>query len=367
MSTFELTNLRNSSVWGSFRISERIEMDPVYQRESDIWNLDKKQLLIDTIINQFDIPKIYLHKYTIPVEKDGSIYEYAVIDGKQRLNAIWGFIKGDFSLATDFVYLREGANSEIRFENLTYLELSSMYPHIKTDFDSYLLDIVCIETDDVELIEELFSRLNESVPLSAPEKRNALPGRLPQAVRELAAHPFFGEKLPFGNKRYRHYDLLAKMLLIEHEDDVCDLKKVYLDAFFESNRNIGEYEVAALKGSIVETLNRMYHIFEDKDKLLRQVGMIMLYFYVIRTAYKHDKKWAFERQLFSDFDEYRIENKQVAEADISSSDYDLLEFDRYTQSPNDAYAMRIRLEIFDKIMLRGDLGYYSPKDTIASS
>jgi hypothetical protein len=78
MTGFQLSDLRNSSVWGLYRLKDRVEMNPVYQREGDIWDLDKRQLLIDTIINQFDVPKIYLHKFPQPFERDGKSYEYAV-------------------------------------------------------------------------------------------------------------------------------------------------------------------------------------------------------------------------------------------------------------------------------------------------
>lgn len=133
MSTFQLSSLRNASVWGLYRLKDRIEMNPVYQREGDIWNSDKRQLLIDTIVNQFDVPKIYLHKFSQPVEQDGNTYEFAVIDGKQRLTTIWAFIDGKFPLASDFSYLRsEANNASIDASGLTYADLARKYPYIKT-------------------------------------------------------------------------------------------------------------------------------------------------------------------------------------------------------------------------------------------
>jgi len=38
----------------------------------------------------------------------------------------------------------------------------------------------------------------------------------------------------------------------------------------------------------------------------------------------------------------------LAETDISRANYRLLEFDRFTQSPNDGYAMEIRLRVIDE-------------------
>jgi len=71
---------------------------------------------------------------------------------------------------------------------LTYAELARNFLELKTQFDGYVLPIMSILTDDTEFIEDMFSRLNEAVPLNAPEKRNALGGPIPRAVRDLAKH-----------------------------------------------------------------------------------------------------------------------------------------------------------------------------------
>jgi hypothetical protein len=335
-------------------------MSPLYQREGDIWNLDKRQLLIDTIINEFDVPKIYLHKFVQPIERDGRICEFAVIDGKQRLEAMWSFIDGKFALAADFSYLKDDeADPKVEAAGLTYADLARKYPNVKTDFDSYGLDVVCIETADVEIIEDLFSRLNEAVPLSAPEKRNALPGPLLPAVRRLARHEFFTVKLPFTNRRYRHYDLAAKMLLLVSRDEVTDTKKAYIDEFFRQGRTIGPAAVDGYIAEIEDILDAMNKIFTDNDNLLRQVGMTVLYFHLFRRARSTGQLNLLNREAFLKFDQDRFNNRAIAETDIARADYKLLEFDRFTQSPNDAYAMRIRLAVIDDWAFRGRLGFPS--------
>ena len=67
MSRFEINSLQRSSAWSLFRMRDRIKMDPVYQRQGDIWTLEKRRLLIDTMINGFDVPKLYLHKFQTPL------------------------------------------------------------------------------------------------------------------------------------------------------------------------------------------------------------------------------------------------------------------------------------------------------------
>jgi len=333
-------------------------MDPVYQREGDIWNLDKKQLLIDTIINGFDVPKIYMHKFTSQTPPPSPGLEYAVIDGKQRLNAIWEFILGEISLADDFEYVRQ---VELDLRGFTYADLSREFPDIKADFDAYHLTVVTIETDEIELIEDMFSRLNEAMPLNAAEKRNARGGPLPAATRVLCAEPFFIEKIPFTNRRYRHLDLGAKMLFLASRETVSDTKKAYIDKFFDTHRNSTTHDIATFVNKAHLVVDRMAQIFVNKDRLLRSVGMIILYFLLMERAIELGRESLITRTTLEEFERMRSANRERAALDIAEADYNLLEFDRYTQSPNDAIALRFRLAVIDQIMFRNELRFDLPE------
>ena len=63
----------------------RINVDAEYQR-AKVWSKAQRSLLIDSILRGFDIPKIFLRK-----QSEGSPRLFDVIDGKQRLTAIWEF------------------------------------------------------------------------------------------------------------------------------------------------------------------------------------------------------------------------------------------------------------------------------------
>ena len=138
-------------------------MSPDYQRMGGVWTPEKKQLLIDSILNDYDLPKIYFHAFSRDQRKETG-YAYAVIDGRQRLETIWQFIEGRFSLSDDFVYQEDEG---ISLANLGYSDIASNYPKIKIKFDSFVLPVVGVSTDDQDLIEDMFSRLNEAVPLNA--------------------------------------------------------------------------------------------------------------------------------------------------------------------------------------------------------
>ena len=61
-----------------------IDESPPYQRQGAIWSTEKRQLFVDSILNNFDVPKIYLHD----LRGHDPVVKFAVIDGKQRLDAI---------------------------------------------------------------------------------------------------------------------------------------------------------------------------------------------------------------------------------------------------------------------------------------
>ncbi len=342
MRPFRMTRISEpeNSAWRLFRIRGTIQTDPEYQRSSDIWTEEKKQLLIDTIINGFDVPKLYFHKFPVPISLAENTYEYAIIDGKQRLEAIWGFIDGKFALSLDFECL---SDPSLTAAGLTYADLSKNFPDLRNALDSYGLTVVCIETDDVEIIEDMFSRLNEAVPLSAAEKRNAKGGPVPPAIKMLTSTNFFKNKVPFENNRYRHYDLAAKFLFSAEKDKVVDTKKRTLDKYVvewaeKSNRTqtLPSYETAR------EILDDMSRVFTDKDGLLRQAGAVALYFHLFRIAKSDGWTSEISRSSLEEFEQQRLKNRSFAE-NGENGNIELIEYDRYAQSSNDPYAVKIRL------------------------
>jgi hypothetical protein len=297
------------------------------------------------VLNGYDIPKIYFHKFPKPKKIGKHSYSYAVIDGKQRLLSIWGFIDGAFPLNDSFEFQPD---PNLQAGGLTYAELGRKYPKLKLRFDSYPLSIIAIETDDLDIIEDMFSRLNEAVPLSAAEKRNAYPGPLPKIIRRLTKETFFVGRLPFPNKRYRHLDLAAKFLLIEDLNKATDTKKVYLDAFVRGWQDKKAADGKKLGDSVGTVLHAMASCFVAQDVLLRSVGMVTLYYHLFRVAAQGGWANKINRSVLKKFEDARAKNRIAAEADITTANYELLEFDRMGQSPNDAFATTARLQVLLK-------------------
>src|ERR1700730_3548349 len=65
----------------------RIDLDADYQREK-IWSRKMQLDLLDSIIKNIDIPKIYLAEV-----KGNENFDFECIDGKQRMATLLGFFK----------------------------------------------------------------------------------------------------------------------------------------------------------------------------------------------------------------------------------------------------------------------------------
>ena len=350
MPSKRISELRNSSILRVYAEKDIIKSDPEYQRMSEVWDLGKRQLLIDTILNDFDMPKLYFHELTEPKQpEDGRIVKYAVIDGRQRLEAIWGFIDGDFPLADDFEFVdRPSVNAG----GMTYTDLGKNYPQLKTLIDSYTLPVTTVLTDDLDLIEEMFLRLNEAAPLNAAEKRNAMGGPMATIIRSVADHQFFKTKVPFSNRRYQHREVAAKFLLLTSSGTVGDTKKAYLDDMVRAFKQ-GDWDAEAndVRQKVEEVLDWADSKFVLRDILLRTQAMTVVYFLVLKEALAEGRQQTISRHKLIQFEDLRAKNRKEAANDIARADYDLLAFDRvHIQGSNDKSSIEFRVRILSEFL-----------------
>lgn len=153
--------------------SGELSIQPKYQRRRTNWPLNAKTALMDTILNNFPVPPIYLRDY---VNDDGKRRK-EIIDGQQRISTIIEFYKGKFQLSKN-IFDEEFYNC--KFEDLPFDEQLMI-----EDFEVSFISIRGASDSD---IVSIFSRLNSfSLPLNPQEKLNALyAGELKSLIYELA-------------------------------------------------------------------------------------------------------------------------------------------------------------------------------------
>lgn len=362
---FRISQLVPNTVADVQRLSDAIDFAPTYQRQAEIWATSKRQLFLDSLINGYDIPKLYFHDLSWRAK--GPKKRYAIIDGKQRLDAIGQFVEDRLPLSDEFEDVEAESPHEARgAAGLKYSQLALKHPLLRARFDKAELPVVLVQTEDLEVIEEMFSRLNEAVPLNAPEKRNALGGPLPKQIRRLARDAFFHSRLAFPNARYRHLDLATKFLYIEYRNGLTDLKKRALDDFvrhFRSHQLVKKSQDLFDRSTGVT--QKMSAVFVGFDPLLGSVGMITIYYQLFREASENGWLDEIERGALVEFDEQRAQNRaRVKEAqelalegrklpaDLHISPV-LTQFERYVQSPNDATALMHRYRVLKQFVRQG--------------
>ena len=160
-----------------------IKLDPEYQRRHR-WSPETSSRLIESLILNIPIPVVFLSQ---DVDVDDEIEEntsrYTVIDGQQRLTAIYEFLTNRLQL--------EGLETLSELNGLTYKSLPSFLIRRLEE-----RTVKCLRIDstvDEQVKFDIFERLNTgSVRLESQELRNATArGPFNDAIKEWAQLPSF--------------------------------------------------------------------------------------------------------------------------------------------------------------------------------
>ncbi len=102
--------------------SERLDLEPDFQRKAGIWNTRRKSRLIESLLLKIPLPTMYAAEAQ---ERDD---RWIIVDGVQRISTIASFVdpglvKGtDFQVLSDLEYLKA-------YEGFTYDDLT---PRLQT-------------------------------------------------------------------------------------------------------------------------------------------------------------------------------------------------------------------------------------------
>lgn len=153
-----------------------LTLDNVIQR-GFIWDVSRKSLLIHTIMMNYPIPEFWLSKCN-------KVYD--VLDGKQRYDAISGFIENKYALRNiPLIEDEEGQHFDVR--NKKFSELPK---EIQDNILNYKLEMHYFEDLTPEQTNEIFFRLNNGKPLTATEITKVKAKSLDK-IMEITKHPVF--------------------------------------------------------------------------------------------------------------------------------------------------------------------------------
>jgi hypothetical protein len=280
-------------------IRKRINTNPDFQRPA-VWSTSQKQLLIDTILRDYDVPKFYWRKVGERPDK------YDVVDGQQRLRAVWEFMDGAYKLPRDF--------DPIDGESIAGSTYQDLPDELRVRFDIYAFDVVVLEQTDEDEVREMFLRLQNGTSLKAQEKRNAYPGKMRGFVKGLVQHPFF-TRVGFKNARYVHDLVAAQMVCLELAGGPTNVKDADLNRMYIENREFDEKGITAK--AVRRVLDVLAGVFPELTPELERYNVVALYCvvsellrqYVIDEARGHLHDWFIQFETRRRKEESKAEDK----------------------------------------------------------
>mgnify|MGYP002619735278 CR=1 FL=1 len=221
-----------------------IKLNPDYQRNHR-WDNQESSKLIESLILNIPIPTIYLSQdVDVDEEVEDGVSRYSVIDGQQRLTAIYGFMKNTYAL--------EGLEVLQPLNEAYYKDLP---PFLVRRLEERTIKCLRIDsTVDPQVKYDVFERLNSgAVQLESQELRNAVyRGKFNDLIKSLAKNEKFMKLLNINIKHVSEDNKVKKMQNVE-----------YVLRFFAFDN----YEIANMKKSLKKFLSDQmdkFNSFDDK-------------------------------------------------------------------------------------------------------
>jgi hypothetical protein len=243
--------LRSRALDKLYKRRDRIEM-PDFQRE-EVWEDDKKRLLIDSILRGWHLPKFYFRK-----TGEGT---FECVDGQQRLTTIWEFYDNKLEL---------DKSTAKKFGGKTYRELNEDFSDAFDDFEA---DIEEIEDATDEELRTLFLRLQLGTPLNTAEKLNAIGGEMCDFCQRISKQSFFTEKIPLKDTRFAHFAITTQWMFVEARGVQPQMRFRQLQAFLNENQQFSDKSETAIR--VKAALKYMHQTFPKScDKLRNKANVL---------------------------------------------------------------------------------------------
>lgn len=243
------------------------------QRQSGQWDGDrlKKSLLIHSILTGYiPVPPIYCLKEAV----DEKNYSYSILDGKQRLTTIFDFIDGRYPLDTETPSVTiDDTVYELGGKYFTDLDIECQQEILRFKFTIY-----GFENADDDLIEEIFFRLNNSTPLSKPQKSMALTGvQNASFIKSILSDKFFSEICQFSVLQRRKSDdmctLLQSMMLLDNRYEGYEFSSISAEETMRYAASIKSNYSEKQKARLYDIIDYLEKVFPEKDKMLKKINI----------------------------------------------------------------------------------------------
>ena len=243
--------------------------DYVLQRDGKQWTTNQKNALIDTILNGYAIPAIWILE-----DKDNVIEAVevkTVVDGKQRLTTIFSFMNDEWKLAKSF----EPVFHKNKYYDIAGKKFSELAPEMQELIEEYEISVMSLTGYDEEQIEEQFMRLNSGTPFKSTQKIRVVLGTqiAPKIDELILAYPFWDRCTPSvaNSKTDAKLGIALECLMLLTDFECKNYGSPEIQRFAEYFReNYNEAAVDEL-AMLLEKLDEYYPTDEECVPLLKKL------------------------------------------------------------------------------------------------
>lgn len=240
-----------------------IKLSPDYQRKHR-WSDEFSSRLMESLILNIPIPIVYLSQdVDVDDEVEEGISRYSVIDGQQRLTAIYNFFENKYSL--------KGLDVLTELNNSFYKDLP---PFLIRRLEERTIKCLRIDsTVDLQVKYDIFERLNSgSVKLEAQELRNATcRGPFKELIKKLAKNESFviiANLVPESArvKKMEDEELVLRFFSMTYNNGYKDYKgkfKQFLTDKMEYFNSLEDDELSLMENSFVNTIHKIHKFYGD--------------------------------------------------------------------------------------------------------
>lgn len=295
-----------------FEEKKVLSFDHPIQRKSEQWSNNQKSLLIHSMLANYPVPNIYVLREDSQEldEKNKPVFNYFVMDGKQRLTTVLYYIWGDFPL--------DETIPNIFIDDVEYVIAGKYFcdleEPVQYEIKRYKFDTIAFEDCSNREIEEIFFRLNNSTPLTKSQVAKAKIGvELAELINELLASRFFRVSCNFSKAQMKASDdqraLIQSMMLLD-TNNVPDfqLKDFSESSILEYSESIRENYSDKQSNILKSAIEYLSDAFPEKNKQLRKISIPML-IYLADVAEDAEIK----PRLFRDWWNYFTEEDELFE------------------------------------------------------
>lgn len=289
---------------------ETLSFNHPIQRQSAQWDNEQQSLLIHSMLANFPVPAVYVHKTeSIEVDAKGKhSYTYSVLDGKQRMTTVFSFINGEYALSEDI--------PDVEIEDITYEIAGKYFEDLDEDVQQEILrfrfNIQAFEDVTDEMIEDIFFRLNNSTPLTKSQKARPLMGVENSIfINDVLAGRFFTEKCTFSKMQLKRSDdmctLLQGMMLLDNKYRDYDFSSISADEVMNYSQYIKNNYPDECKDRLKRIIGFLNNVFYMKDKNLKKVNIPILFLIADKALAESITGTNFRRWYNSFFEEHKKE------------------------------------------------------------